>query len=48
MTLSEHDLIEAARAGDAPALEALLTRHAPARAASMRSCSLSVIRCISP
>jgi RNA polymerase sigma-70 factor (ECF subfamily) len=30
MTLSEHDLIEAARAGDAPALEALLTRHAPA------------------
>lgn len=30
MTPSEHDLIEAARAGDAPALEALLTRHAPA------------------
>ncbi|HSO36161.1 MAG TPA: sigma-70 family RNA polymerase sigma factor [Labilithrix sp.] len=30
MAPSEHDLIEAARAGDAPALEALLTLHAPA------------------
>jgi len=30
MAPSEHDLIESARAGDAPALEALLTLHAPA------------------
>ena len=30
MNPSEHDLIQAARSGDAPALEALLTRHAPA------------------
>jgi RNA polymerase sigma-70 factor (ECF subfamily) len=30
MSRSEHELVEAAKAGDAPALEALLTLHAPA------------------